>query len=319
MVAADRLGLLNVFANEIDSNSSKVLRYTYPKTKICEKNIQDLQVMDYAELNTGIDLLTAGFPCQSFSAAGPNTGFDDPRGKLFFEIPRICKDLVRPPKIVLLENVPNLKEFDNGSRLATVINELRRSGYWVSDSNTQILDAYDVGGGPQARRRLFIVAMHTDYFKKNNFNFKNIRKEKKRPLFQVINRSFREDDKLYLDSDNKYFRMIDALAQKKGKDRLFQIRRFEARACPKEKCPTLTANMGSGGHNVPFVYDHFGLRKLSINECLSLQGFSSGEVKIPDGVSNGAVYQMIGNAVHVPTVKNLLKAVLDTIGQAKEN
>jgi DNA (cytosine-5)-methyltransferase 1 len=312
MAAAEQLGLRNVFANEFDTSACKILRLNYPKIKVCEKDIVDVQVADYAELNSSIDMLTAGFPCQSFSNAGENKGFDDPRGKLFFEIPRICKELKKPPKILVLENVGFLKEFDKGSRLATVINELRRAGYWVSDSNAQILDSYDVGGGPQTRRRLFIIAVHIKYFKKNNFDFRTVGKEKSKGLFEVIDRSSKGAENLYLDANDKYFRMIDDLAVEKGKDRLFQIRRSETRACPKGKCPTLTANMGGGGHNVPFVFDEFGLRKLSLGECLRFQGFASEDIQIPDGVSNGAIYQMIGNAVHVPTVKNLLKAVIKT-------
>ena len=76
-------------------------------------------------------------------------------------------------------------------------------------------------------------------------------------MFQVIDRFSRVAENSYLDGNDKYFRMIDDLAMEKGKDRLFQIRRTEARACPQGKCPTLTANMGSGGHNVPFVFDEF--------------------------------------------------------------
>lgn len=312
MAAAEQLGVRNVFANEFDANACKMLRLNYPKTKVCEKDILDLKVAHYAELNSAVDVLTAGFPCQSFSRVGDNKGFDDPRGRLFFEIPRICRELKKPPRILVLENVGFLKEFDKGSRLAKVVNELRRAGYWVSNTNAQILDSYDVGGGPQTRRRLFIVAAHNKYFNKNSFDFRSIEKEQGEELFQVIDRSSQVGENLYLDSQDKYFQMIDDLASKKGKNRLFQIRRTEPRACPKGKCPTLTANMGGGGHNVPFVFDDFGLRKLSRDECLKLQGFAPREIKIPDGMANGAMYQMIGNAVHVPTVKNLLKAVIET-------
>ena len=100
--------------------------------------------------------------------------------------------------------------------------------------------------------------------------------------------------------------MIDKLADKHGKKRLFQIRRVEARACPPNTCPTLTANMGSGGHNIPFTYDRSGLRKLSINECLRLQGFDPNKIDMTSQIPTNHIRKMIGNAVHVNVVKNII-------------
>jgi DNA (cytosine-5)-methyltransferase 1 len=58
------------------------------------------------------DLLTAGFPCQSFSRAGDQLGLSDSRGDLFYEIVRLAR--ARQPRALLLENVPNLLRVDNG-------------------------------------------------------------------------------------------------------------------------------------------------------------------------------------------------------------
>ena len=81
--------------------------------------------------------------------------------------------------------------------------------------------------------------------------------------------------------------MIEREAAKVGDQRLFQIRRGSVRANPPGICPTLTANMGGGGHNVPFVIDDFGIRRLSVAECL-LTGFSTSELSFPDGMSDSA-------------------------------
>jgi DNA (cytosine-5)-methyltransferase 1 len=103
--------------------------------------------------------------------------------------------------------------------------------------------------------------------------------------------------------------MIDKLADKHGKKRLFQIRRVEARACQPNTCPTLTANMGSGGHNIPFTYDKCGLRKLTINECLRLQGFEPSKIKLNSQIPSSEIRKMIGNAVNVDTVQNIISEI----------
>ncbi|MBI00905.1 MAG: DNA (cytosine-5-)-methyltransferase [Chloroflexi bacterium] len=317
MAAAKEVGINNVFANEWDSNAGALLHLNFGPTKISEKDLCELNCADYAELNQNIDILTAGFPCQSFSQAGNNKGFDDPRGRLFFQIPRICKELKSPPKVLLLENVSFLKEFDRGARLRTVINELRRAGYWVSEENIGVLDSYDYAGSPQTRKRLFIVAAHMNYFKKNEFKFQGIEKERPKALFDVVDRSKKYSDRLYLVKGSKYFDMINSLVPASGNERLFQIRRTEPRACPKNKCPTLTANMGVGGHNVPFVFDDFGLRRLSVEECMALQGFDPNCMITPDHLADGPLLQMIGNAVHVGVVRKILTSIQQGLFQGK--
>ena len=56
---------------------------------------------------------------------------------------------------------------------------------------------------------------------------------------------------------------------------LYQYRRYYVRENKSNCCPTLTANMGGGGHNVPLLKDDKGIRKLTPRECFNLQGFPS--------------------------------------------
>lgn len=100
MSALNKLNIYpeNYYASEIDPYSEAVSKYHYPKiirlgdvTKIEGKNLPE------------IDLFVAGFPCQAFSLAGKQLNFDDPRGKLFFEVVRLIKEV--KPKYFLLENV----------------------------------------------------------------------------------------------------------------------------------------------------------------------------------------------------------------------
>lgn len=75
------------------------------------------------------DLITGGFPCQSFSIAGARKGFDDTRGTLFFKIARIAA--VKKPKYLFLENVPGLLNHDEGRTFETILRTLDGLGYDV--------------------------------------------------------------------------------------------------------------------------------------------------------------------------------------------
>ncbi len=97
------------------------------------------------------DILTAGFPCQSFSIAGKRRGFEDTRGTLFFEIARIAK--VKRPTYLLLENVKGLLSHDKGRTFETILKTLDELGY---DAEWQVLNSKDFGV-PQNRERVFIV------------------------------------------------------------------------------------------------------------------------------------------------------------------
>ena len=91
---------------------------------------------------------------------------------------------------------------------------------------------------------------------------------------------------------------------------LYQWRRKYVRENKSNSCPTLTANMGSGGHNVPILKDDKGIRKLTPRECFNLQGFPS-DYKLPN-LSDSALYKLAGNAVSVPVV-DLIVNKLDSV------
>jgi DNA (cytosine-5)-methyltransferase 1 len=89
---------------------------------------------------------------------------------------------------------------------------------------------------------------------------------------------------------------------------IYQLRKFLVRVKSAGECPTLTANMGLGGHNVPFIHDSKGLRKLTEYECLRLQGFPS-NFTFPDEVPRAKRYVQVGNSVAVPIAELLAVAV----------
>jgi DNA (cytosine-5)-methyltransferase 1 len=104
-----------------------------------------------AEQFPDMDILCAGFPCQSFSVAGERGGFDDTRGTLFFEIARIARRKL--PQILLLENVKGLLSHANGETFGTILQTLDELGY---DAEWQVLNSKSFGV-PQNRERVFIV------------------------------------------------------------------------------------------------------------------------------------------------------------------
>ena len=98
-----------------------------------------------------VDIITGGFPCQSFSIAGKRGGFEDTRGTLFFEIARIAQQI--QPRYLLLENVKGLLSHDQGRTYGTILNTLDELGY---DAEWQVLNSKNFGV-PQNRERVFIV------------------------------------------------------------------------------------------------------------------------------------------------------------------
>ncbi|MGG0793159.1 DNA (cytosine-5-)-methyltransferase [Brevibacillus laterosporus] len=145
--ALNELGGTCVFASEIDKHANKTYGIIYGEstagdiTKVAAESVPDH------------DLLVGGFPCQAFSVAGKQLGFEDTRGTLFFEIARIAR--VKKPKMLLLENVKGLVSHDKGRTLDTIIQTLHDIGYAV---DFKVLNS-KYFGVPQNRERIFIVAI----------------------------------------------------------------------------------------------------------------------------------------------------------------
>ncbi|SUX27061.1 cytosine-specific methyltransferase NlaX [Campylobacter upsaliensis] len=90
-----------------------------------------------------------------------------------------------------------------------------------------------------------------------------------------------------------------------SKETLYQWRRHYVRENKNNLCPTLTANMGTGGHNVPLVLDD-DIRKLTPRECARFQGFDDSFI-LPSQLSNATLYKQIGNSVSVSVIANIAK------------
>ncbi|OJF77487.1 MAG: DNA (cytosine-5-)-methyltransferase [Treponema sp. CETP13] len=157
----EKAGLHHVLLNEIDKQACKTLRKNRPNWNVTEA---DIHTLDFTPYKNKIDVLSGGFPCQSFSYAGKRLGFNDARGTLFFEYARAIKET--NPKICIGENVRGLVSHDKGRTLKGMINILEELGYRVLPPKILKAIYYNV---PQKRERLVLVAIRNDI--KTDFHY----------------------------------------------------------------------------------------------------------------------------------------------------
>ncbi|MDP7022481.1 MAG: DNA (cytosine-5-)-methyltransferase, partial [Candidatus Krumholzibacteria bacterium] len=271
-----------------------------------------------------VNILTSGFPCQAFSVAGYRQGFDDEkgRGNLFFETARFIEQL--QPEAYLLENVKNLVGHDKGNTFnvirKTIVEDL---GYSFIPF---VLNSKEYGNVPQTRERIYVVGFRDESAcscavneqpKKSLFTTKNadyicsINFEIPSPVkltraIHSVLENGKQDDIYYYPPGHRYYEELSSTM--KRRDTVYQWRRVYVRENKSNVCPTLTANMGTGGHNVPLILDNYGIRKLTPAECLRFQGFPP-EVKFPENMARSHCYKQAGNSVAVPVVKRIADAI----------
>ncbi len=147
-------GIDHLLLNEIDKYACQTLRTNRPEWNVVEGDISHI---DFKPYKGKVDIVTGGFPCQTFSYAGKKMGFEDVRGTMFYEFARCIKET--EPHIFIGENVRGLLNHDNGNTLKTMVRILEDLGYDVI--KPQVLRAihYKV---PQKRERLIIVGVKKD-------------------------------------------------------------------------------------------------------------------------------------------------------------
>lgn len=166
---------------------------------------------------------------------------------------------------------------------------------------SQVLNAKDFGV-PQNRERIYIIG-----FLDSGVAFEFPEKEE---LGISIENCLEEkvEEKYYYKNTVLFEKLKDEVVCQKT---VYQWRRQYVRANKSKVCPTLTANMGTGGHNVPLVIDDIGIRKLTPRECLNFQGFPS-SFNFPN-IVNSQLYKQAGNSVSVPVVEKIARVVKSLI------
>jgi DNA (cytosine-5)-methyltransferase 1 len=147
----EKSGLSCSLLNEIDPWACKTLRKNRPNWNVVEGDIQQQSFVDF---KGKIDVVTGGFPCQSFSYAGKKRGLEDARGTLFYEFARTIKEV--QPLICVGENVRGLLTHDQGETLLSMVRILEDLGYDVLIPKVLKAAFYKV---PQKRERLFLVGI----------------------------------------------------------------------------------------------------------------------------------------------------------------
>ena len=120
------------------------------------------------------------------------------------------------------------------------------------------------------------------------------------------------DAKFYYNEDKYMYSLLKKSIQKENT--IYQFRRHYVRENKSNVCPTLTANMGTGGHNVPLIKTKFGFRKLTPRECFRFQGFTD-SYKLPN-IANRHLYKQSGNSVSVSVISKIAKAILKVLDQS---
>ena len=308
----EKAGFKILWSNENDENCNKTYKHNF-NHKLYYESINDINFKEVKPVN----LLVGGFPCQAFSVAGYRKGFKDERGNLFFQICRTIDELREKPKVLMLENVKNLKGHDKGKTARVITNSLRELGYSVfwNIFNTSVHTEI-----PQNRERTFIICFKDEadweFSNKNTFSKKfndqlPLSKSKKKKNFRELLENREVEDKFYYKQDAYMHK--DLKKEIKSKDTVYQWRRVYVRKNKSNECPTLTANMGTGGHNVPLILDNLGIRKLTPRECLNFQGFPK-SFKFPETVGQSQRYKQAGNAVTVHLIERIALMIKKSLG-----
>ena len=307
-IAFEKAGGRCVLTSEIDENALTTYFLNFPET-IDHKLVKDvlkLSTKDFALAPGELDVMVAGFPCQPYSLAGLRLGLEDDRGgEIFTSLLRLLRTV--KPKSFLLENVKGIRSHDGGNTFTYMFEQLTKCGYTLRHETLNSMTHANV---PQNRERVFIVGFR-DSTQAASFEFPGPKK-----LTRTIHDCLEADgvsEEYYY--DGKYPASKEISSAVKSRDTIYQWRRHYVRENKSNACPTLTANMGSGGHNVPLVRDGKGVRKLTPRETANFQGFPK-SFKLPK-VANSHLYHQFGNSVTVPLIERIAKQMAIALGVKK--
>jgi len=292
-IAFEKSGFKTVFSNDFEPACKETFDLNFSEPKLFIKDINEVSPSEIPDF----DFLLGGFPCQPFSIAGYRHGFKDEkgRGNLFFKIAEILEE--KTPQGFLLENVKNLEKHDNGNTMKVIYKTLEDLGYHTTH---KVLNACEYGAIPQNRERVFIIGF------KDKKHLDKFRFPEKTPLIKSFKDLLEKevDEKYYYDGKPLYEKIKDDVVNENA---VYQWRRVYVRENKSGVCPTLTANMGTGGHNVPIIKDKKGIRKLTPKECFNIQGFPL-DYKLPK-VSDSKLYKQAGNSVPVPVLERVAEEI----------
>jgi len=292
----ERSGWRCVWANDIDKHACQIYRKHFGDRELVEGDIRTIDPSTIPDHT----LLTAGFPCQSFSVAGKRKGFEDTRGTLFYHIARVA--CAKRPPLLLLENVKGLLSNDGGRTFARILQTLDELGY---DVEWQVLNS-KYFGVPQNRERVFIIGHLRGTCSRQVFPIGQAGAEadgarKKTPG----NRCSEDLIRVY---DGHKRRFTDEMGTLTGRENrrggnwlivAVRTRNYANLESPKTIANALTSVQKD---NLVLDAETIRIRRLTPVECERLQGFPDGWT---EGVPETHRYRLLGNAVTVSVVECL--------------
>lgn len=297
--AMESVGGTCVFSSDKNKNA----RATY------QANYRDMPAGDITKIDARdipvFDVLCGGFPCQSFSIAGCQRGFADPRGQMFFEIARIVEYL--KPKVLFLENVANLAKHDNGNTLAVIVTTLRNLGY---DVHYKVLTASDYGCAT-IRKRIYFVCFRSDLHIRFNFPEpfeSDVAIEDF--LVPVVDEHyymnpaavhFYKDD---IDTRISKTYRIGYIGERRANGAIGQGNRIYS---IKGHAPTFVVSSRGPAGGTEAYYIDGRVRKLTPDECKRIMGFPEDFI-FP--VAEARAYEQLGNSVAVPVLKAIAREIV---------
>jgi hypothetical protein len=269
-------GMEIVYANDIEKSACRIFEANFA----IKPDERDIREVDPSKI-PDFDILTGGFPCQSFSIVAQNPrrlGIKDDKGKLFFEMCRVLKD--KQPKCFIAENVKGIITANNHAAFPLIIKQFEDSGYNVTYT---VLKAVEFGV-PQKRERVIIVGFRKDL--NVNFSFpKAIIKNENDyiPLLKCIDENVPEK---YYFSDKAVAGMLKS-KKSMNKGRAQDI---------SKPCNTVGAHLAKVSLNStdPVLFENGKYRRFTPREVARIQSFP--ENFILTG-SDSDQYRALGNAI----------------------
>lgn len=300
----DAIGGKCVFTCEWDRDCQKTYAMNYPDDHEIAGDIRDYSATP--ERVPPHDVLLAGFPCQPFSIAGvskknalgrPHGFLCDTQGTLFFDTAQIIAH--HRPAAFVLENVKNLESHDGGRTFATIMNVLRNElGYHVQH---RVLSSES--WVPQRRQRVFIVGFREP----TEFDFSALEvppPESGPKLGSILQRADEVSDKYTLTP--RLWEYLQAYREKhRSQGNGFGFSLFG----PNDVTRTLSARYYKDGSEILVEQPGRRPRRLTPVECARLMGFDTPERPFIIPVSDTQAYRQFGNAVVVPVVEFVAKAL----------
>lgn len=293
-----------VFTSEWDKKCQETYALNFPDNHPIAGDIRPYS--EHPERIPEHDLLVAGFPCQPFSIAGvskknalgrPHGFLCDTQGTLFFDTAQIIAH--HRPAAFVLENVKNLERHDKGRTFATIINVLENElGYHVQH---RVIGSQS--WVPQKRERIFIVGFRepTDF----DFSALKIPPASRGPKLGSILQDPDEVDPKYTLTANLWKYLQDYKAKHTAAGNGFGFSLFG----PDDVTRTLSARYYKDGSEILIAQKGNRPRRLTPTECARLMGFETRKRQFKICVSDTQAYKQFGNAVVVPVVEFIAKAI----------